>query len=136
MPGKVGRGPRRLLVPLVIVVLLFCFTPISKVLLRSANGSFAPTPFSSLALKDASRVTTGFVVGTSIPLRLTNKTGHITTYHWIARENGALISLGEETLGNGKIATFSVPSRGTVAGVLNISLSDTNVFVTVPLTKK
>jgi hypothetical protein len=136
MPGKVGRSPRRLLVPLVVVVLLFCFTPISRALLRSVDGSFAPTPFSSLALKDASRDATGFVVGTSIPVQLTNRTGRTTTYHWIARESGSLISLGEETLGNGKTAKFSVPSRGTVAGVLEISLSDTSVFITVPLKKK
>jgi hypothetical protein len=113
------------------VVLLF--TPISHVLLRAVNGSFAPTRYSSLALKTPSEVALGIPAGTTIHVELTNETGHVKTYHWTATQNRALISLGEETVGSGRVTTILVPSRGAVAGRLRISLSGTNVFLTVPI---
>ena len=135
MPRIVGPGSRRLFLPLVILALLLAFAPISRVLLRSVNGSFAPIPYSSLALKVPSDVSVGITAGKPVPVRLTNQTGRQKTYHWSATQNGALISLGEETVGNGRRATISVPSRGAVKGRLRIALSGTNVFITVPLLK-
>lgn len=135
MARIVGPGSSRLLLPLVILVLLFGFTPISRVLLRSVDGSFASTPYTSLALRTPSDAAVGLVAGKPVPVELTNRTGHLKTYHWSARLSGALISLGEETLGNGRSTTISVPSRGAVAGSLRIALSGTNVFITVPILK-
>jgi hypothetical protein len=135
MPRKVGTRFGRVLVPFVIVVLLVGFTPISGAVLRAVNGSFTPTPFSSLALKTPSDVAVGLVAGKQIPVRLTNMTGHLETYHWSARQKGSLISLGEETLKNGHSTTIIVPSGGATAGSLRIALSGTSVFITVPLLK-
>jgi hypothetical protein len=99
------------------------------------NGSFAETPFSSLALKLPSDAAVGVRKGKSIPVRLTNHTGHSKTYHWSATQSGALIGIGETTLGNGKATTILVPSRGAVAGKLQIALTGTDIFITVPIRK-
>jgi len=116
-----------------IVVLLFGFTPASRVLLRSVNGSFASTPYSSLALVAPSDAAVGFPAGEPVPVRLTNDSGRTKTYHWSATENGALISLGEDTIGNGHATSILVPSRGAVTGVLRIALTSTDIFITVPI---
>lgn len=129
----VGPGSSRLLLTLVVLLLLFGFTPISRVLLRSVDGSFAPTPYSSLAVGAPSSGAVNFLAGERVPVELTNRTGQIKTYHWSATQNGALIGLGEETLDSGRTTTISVPSRGAVTGKLRIALTGTNIFVTVPL---
>jgi hypothetical protein len=118
-----------------IVVLVFGFTPISRALLRSVDGSFAPSRYNSLALRTPSDAAVGFLAGEPVAVRLTNHTGHIKTYHWSATQGGALISLGEETLDNGRATTILVPTRGAVTGRLRIALSGTSVFVTVPILK-
>lgn len=133
MPRIVGPGSSRLLLSLIVVILVFGFTPISRVLLRSVGGSFAPTPYSSLALGTPSNASGDFLAGQPVPVELTNRTGHSTSYHWSATQNGTLISLGEETLDNGRSATILVPSRGAVTGKLQIALTGTNIFVTAPI---
>jgi hypothetical protein len=99
------------------------------------NGSFAPTPYSSLALGSPSDGSSGVVAGEPVIVKLTNRTGHAKTYHWSATQKGALISLGEETLGNGRTTTILIPSRGAVTGVLRIGITGTNIFITVPILK-
>ena len=128
-----GNGARRLLLLLVVLVLVFGFTPISHGLLRFVHGSFAPSPYSSLALKTPSNVAVGIPAGELVPVQLANHTGHIKTYHWSATERGALISLGEATVDNGRAITIFVPSRGAVTGKLQIALTGTKIFVTVPI---
>lgn len=131
----VGANLSRLCLAALLLILLFAFTPVSRQLLRVVNGSFAPAPYSSLALKDPSEVSSGVKVGRSVAVKLANRTGHLETYHWSARQGGALISLGEETVGNGRSVTISVPTRGAVAGSLRIALNGSSVFVTTPLLK-
>jgi len=133
MPRTVSRNSSRPLLILLIVVLLFGFTPISRVLLQSVDGSFAPNHYTSLALITPSHATVGFLSGEPVPVQFTNETGDARTYHWSATENGALISLGEVTLDNGRASTVFVPSRGALVGKLRISLTGTNIFVTVPI---
>ena len=133
MPRVIARCSSPLLLALLIFILLFGFTPISRILLRSVNGSFASNPYSSLALRTPSRATVGFLAGEPVPVQLTNRTGHTETYNWSATENGALISLGEDTLDNGRVSTIFVPSRGARTGTLRIALTATNIFVTVPV---
>ena len=133
MPRLVGLGPRRLLLAVLVVVLLFGFTPISRTLLHAVNGSFAQSPYSSLALMTPSDAAVGFVSGDPVPVQLTNHTGQTRTYHWSATEDGALISLGEDTVASGRASAISVPSRGAVNGQLRIALTGTDVFLTVPI---
>jgi hypothetical protein len=135
MPRILGSGSGRLLLSLLVLVLVFGFTPISKGLLRAVDGSFAPSSYSSLALRNPAEAITGISPGTLIRVNLANHTGRTKTYHWSASQVGSLISLGAETLQNGKSATILVPSRGAVTGSLQISLTGTNVFVTVPVLK-
>jgi hypothetical protein len=135
MPRIDGRGTRRLLLALLVLVILFAFTPISRALLGSVNGSFAQTSYSALALKTPSDSAAGVRTGKRVAILLTNHTGHSTTYHWSATQNGALISLGETTLRNGKTTTIHVPSRGADRGTLQIALTGTNVYITVPIRK-
>jgi len=116
-------------------VLAFAFTPISHVLLRTVDGSFTPSQYSSLALSVPSDGSSGVVTGEQVSVLLTNRTGHAKTYHWSATQKGALISLGEETLDNGRTTTILVPSRGAVTGVLRIGITGTNIFVSVPVLK-
>jgi len=123
----------RFFLVLVVVVLIFGFSPISRQLLKTVNGSFAPTPYSSLALSTPGDAATGVPAGLAVAIQLSNDTGHTNTYHWTAQENGALISRGEQTLGNGKSINLSVPTLGAVAGTLRIVLQDTHVFITVPI---
>src|SRR5665213_621185 len=125
-----GPGSSKILFPLVIA-----FTPISQVLLRTVDGSFAPSPYSSLALKAPSDGSSGVVSGKPVSVLLTNRTGRAKTYHWSATQKGALISLGEETLDNGRTTTILIPSRGAVTGVLRIGVTGTKIFITVPILK-
>jgi hypothetical protein len=136
MRRMVGPGSSRPLLVLLVVVILFGFTPISRVLLSSVDGSFTPTPYSSLALSSPSDAAVGIVTGQAVLVKLTNRTGHTEAYHWRATQDGALISLGEETLENGRTSTISVPSRDALTGKLQIALTGTNIFVTVPIRKR
>jgi hypothetical protein len=129
----VGPGPSRLLLSVIVLVILFCFTPFSNAMLRVVDGSFAPAHYSSLALPDPTNASAGVLAGESVRVQLTNHSGRTKTYHWSATQQGNLISLGEETLGNGESVTFSVPSRGAVTGTLSVALTGTTVFVTVPI---
>lgn len=116
-----------------VLVLAFGFTPISHALLRSVNGSFAPSRYSSLALETPSDAVAGYLAGAPVAVELTNHSGRVKTYRWSATQNGALISLGEEKLDNGRVTTINVPTKGAVSGKLRITLSGTNIFVTVPV---
>src|ERR1700722_9059021 len=136
MPRIVGIGPSKIVLSVIVLLILFCFTPISTSLLRTVDGSFAPARYSSLALKDPSGDAAGISSGQPVAVKLTNRTGHTKTYHWRASEKGNLISLGDETLRSGKSVTFSVPSRGAVKGTLNVALAGSTVFVTVPVVRK
>jgi hypothetical protein len=127
------RVVNRLFLALLVAALLFAFTPISRALLRSVDGSFAPAPYSSLALRTPSDAATGVPAGESVPVRLTNKTGRTQTYHWSATQGGTLISLGEEIVPSGRTTTILVPSQGAATGRLQITLNGTQVFVTVPI---
>jgi hypothetical protein len=133
MPRIDGRGSSRLILAIGVVVLAFGFTPISHALLKSVDGSFAPSRYSSLALKTPSDAAEEFLAGDPVPVRLTNHTGHVKTYHWSATQSGGLISLGEETLDSGGVTTIIVPTRGAATGKLRIAINGTNVFVTVPI---
>jgi hypothetical protein len=126
---------KRLLLAVILLALLFGFSPISHVLLRTVDGSFAPSPYSSLALIRPSDAATGVRSGVPVPVRITNKTGHTKTYHWVARQGSRLVSLGEKVVRTGHTATILVPSQGAVAGGMQISLNANGVFVTVPILK-
>jgi hypothetical protein len=132
---KAGSHPKKVSLVLVIVILVFGFSPISRALLSSVNGSFTPTPYSSLALESSSSATKGIVAGEAVPVKLVNRTGHFKTYHWSATQSGGLLSLGEEALDNGKAVTILIPTRGAAKGTLRIALTGTNVYVTVPILK-
>ena len=118
-----------------LVILLFEFSPISNFLLRSVDGSFSPSPYSSLSLANQVEMDLGVRVGKPIALRLTNHTLRSRTYIWTSSQDGKLISQGTKKLGDGQEALFSVSSKGSRAGRLRISLMHTNIFVTVVLRK-
>jgi hypothetical protein len=132
---RASSHPKRLSLVLVIVILVLGFSPISRALLSSADGSFSPTPYSSLALENSSSAPKGIVAGKTVAVKLVNRTGHFKTYHWSATQGGGLLSLGEEALGSGKATTILIPTRGAAAGTMRIALTGTNVFVTVPILK-
>jgi hypothetical protein len=134
MPRIVGPGSRKYL-PVVAVIVLFAFTPISRALLVSVDGSFAPKPYSSLALKNPSDVGALVFSGQRVSVRLTNHTGSTKTYFWRATQKGVFISLGEQRLQNGRGATIDVPTSGASSGSLRITLTGTDVFVTIPILK-
>jgi hypothetical protein len=129
-----GGNFGRILVALVVIALLFGFSPISTRLLRLADGSFKPTHYTSLALADPSQVASGISPGSVVPLELTNHTGQITTYHWAATQNGVLISQGSRTMVNGLTAALKIPTQGARNGILTVALEHTRIFVTLRLT--
>jgi len=133
MPRTTGFGSKRLLTVLIIAVLLFAFTPISRALLRAVDGSFDPVQYSSLALSNPSDAAAGVRAGDPVSVQLTNETGHTKAYGWSARQHGALISLGEKIVHSGGTTTILVPSRGASPGKLRIALNGTDVFITVPI---
>jgi hypothetical protein len=135
MPRIVGPGSSRLLLSLLVVALLFAFTPLERALMSSVGGSFAQSPYTALAFASPSRAAAGFVVGQSVPIQVSNRSGHTETYHWSATEGHSLISLGERTVPNGQTASILVPSNGAVPGTLRIALAKTDIFLTVPLLK-
>jgi 4-amino-4-deoxy-L-arabinose transferase-like glycosyltransferase len=123
----------RLLLTVVIVILLIGFTPISTRLLHYVNGSFAPSPYSSLQFTSPSVATTGVATGFTISVKLTNHTGRATTYHWTATQGEVMISRGGRTLANNTSTLFYVTTPGAVAGRLRIALDNTKIFITVPI---
>jgi hypothetical protein len=130
---RVSFRPKWLSLTLIVLVLVFGFSPISRLLLSTVSGSFSPTPYTSLALKASSHATRGIVAGQPVPVRLVDRTGRPKTYHWSATQNGRLVSLGDEALDSGQAVTILIPTRGATKGALRISLAGTQVFVTVPI---
>lgn len=130
MPRIVGRGSSRLRLAIIGLIVLFAFTPISRALLDAADGSFSPTPFTSLALRSS---TSAVQVGDLVPVLLTNHTGMSRSYHWSATQQGVAISIGNVTLANGHGANINVPTNFGRAGKLRIGINGTQVFVTVNL---
>jgi hypothetical protein len=135
MPRIVGPGSSKRRLIIVAVVVLFAFTPISRALLFTVDGSFAPSPFSSLALTSPSNPAASFLVGDLVPVRLTNHTGSSKTYHWKATQRGVVVSLGVKTLVNGHGVNIDVPTNFGSVGKLRIAVSGTNIFVTVHLAR-
>jgi hypothetical protein len=133
MPRIVGRGSSRLRLAIIGLVALFAFTPISRAVLVAADGSFSPTPFTSLALRSSSDPTPAVQVGDLVPVLLTNHTGMTRSYHWSATQQGVAISIGNVTLANGHGANINVPTTFGRAGKLRIGINGTQVFVTVNL---
>jgi hypothetical protein len=133
MPRIVGPGSSKFRLSIVVIVVLFAFTPISRALLSSVDGSFSPSPFTSLALRTPANPGSEFEVGDVIGLRVTNRTGTTKTYHWNATQHGVVISLGETTVANGHGADVNVPTSFGRPGTVRIALDGTNVFVTLSL---
>jgi len=130
---KNGVWVNRTLLALVVMALVAGFTPISRHLLQYVGGSFAPTPYSSLALSTPSAVTTGIATGSTIPVELTNHTGRATTYHWTATQGDVVISRGSQTLSSDGSTVIYVATEGAVVGSLRIALNHTKTFLTVPI---
>lgn len=130
-----SRVVKGLLLAVIVLALLFAFAPVSRALLHLVNGSFAPRPYSALALGSPSEAVSGIEAGEAVRVQVTNETGHIKTYHWVATQGSTLVSLGEETVRNGQETTFLVPSQGAAAGTMQISLKGTHAFVTIPILK-
>jgi hypothetical protein len=135
MPRIVGRGSSRARLVIIAVIVLFAFTPLSRALLDASDGSFSPTPFTSLALRSPSDPTLGVQVGDLVPVLLTNHTGSTRTYHWSATQHGVAISIGSVTLSNGNGAKINVPTNFGRAGELRIGINGTQIFVTVNVAK-
>ncbi len=125
MPRIVGPGSSKLLLSLLVLALLFGFTPISRGLLRSVNGSFAPTSYSSLSFRTPSDAEADFPAGKPVPLQLTNRTGHVKTYHWSATQEARLSASAKKPWTMDRSTTILVPSRGAVTGKLQIALTGT-----------
>jgi hypothetical protein len=102
-------------------------------LLNSADGSFAPSPYSALALRTPSNPGTSFEVGDLVPVRLTNRSGTVKTYHWKATQNGVVISLGQKTVPSGHGADINVPTSLGKSGIVRIALAGTDIYVTMRL---
>lgn len=123
-----------LVASLVVLVALFAFAPISGALLRAVHGSFAPAPYSALALADPEQGATGVTAGQSVEVLVTNRTGATRRYDWVATEDRTVISQGSVTVRRGATASFSVASRRRTSGRLKVALAGTAIFVTVPVT--
>jgi hypothetical protein len=131
MPRIVGSGSSKLRLCAIALVVLFFFTPISKAFLNSVGGSFAPSPFTSLAVRTPSDPSSSFEVGDLVPLRLTNRTGSTKTYQWSATQRGVVISLGEKTVLNGHGVNVNVPTSLAKTGTLRVAIANSRIFVTV-----
>lgn len=135
MPRIIGAGSKRLRATVLVVILALAFTPLSRVLLRAVDGSFAPVHYTSLALIHPALVTGGIASGTPIRLELVNHSGRRQTYHLRATQGGSLLSLGTETVQSGQKMELSIPTLGARSGHLEIRIAGTHVFVTVPIEK-
>jgi hypothetical protein len=103
--------------------------------LAASDGSFSPSPYTSLAVRTSTNVPAGYQVGDLVPVRITNRSGKTKTYHWAASQHGVVVSLGETTLVNGQWANINVPTAFAAAGRLRIAISGTDIFVNVPMVK-
>jgi hypothetical protein len=135
MPRINGKIARRLFLSLAIAIVLLAFTSISHVLLRSVNGSFAPSPYTSLALRTPSDAVTGIRKGLPVQVELTNRSGRTRTYRWLATQAGALVGTGLKTLPEGRAETISIPTNRAASGRLRVGLDGTNIYVAVPILK-
>jgi hypothetical protein len=124
------------LLSLIVIGLAAGFTPISNRLLHEVNGSFAPTPYSSLALAHSSEVAKGLLAGDTIEAVLSNHTGRTTKYSWTATEDHRLVSKGNRTLRNGETIAFGIGTKGSTGGEMRIALRHSTIFVTIPLTRR
>ena len=137
MPEEGDNGTRRRAYRLVLIVtfLLFGFTPIAQVLLNYVHGSFAPTPYTSLSLANASELNSGVVAGEPALVLLTNHSQRTNRYIWRANQQGRLISQGAKELRDGQAEVLRIASRGASPGRLRISLNSGDIFVTITLRK-
>ena len=137
MPGKTvhGRAKATSVLLIVMTAIVFGFSPISRGLLRMVNGSFAPSPYSSLSLATFEARNIGVSAGHPVAVLLSNHTGHMRTYYWTATQDGALISKGERRLGNDQARRLIISSQGTKVGRLRIGLDGTSIFITVTIRK-
>jgi hypothetical protein len=129
------RLGKRLYLALALAIVLLGFTPISHVLLRLVNGSFAPTSYTSLALRTPSEASTGIKHGVAVQVELTNRSGHVKSYRWQATQSGVLIGTGLEKLANGQADTIRVPTTYAARGKLRVGLVGTDIYVSVPILK-
>ncbi len=135
MPRVEYRLGKRLYLALATAIVLLGFTPISHVLLGLVNGSFAPTSYTSLALRTPSEATTGIKPGVAVQVELTNRSGGVRSYRWQATQSGALIGTGLEKLANGQADTIKVPTKYATSGRLRVGIVGTDIFVSVPILK-
>lgn len=120
---------------LALAIVLFAFSSISHVLLRTVNGSFNPSPYTSLALRTPSDAITGIKQGVPVKVELTNRSGRTRTYRWLATQSGALIGTGLETLTEGRAETIVIPTNHAASGRLRVGLDGTDIYVAVPILK-
>ncbi len=135
MPRFPGKVATRLYLPLALAIALFAFTPISKALLWAVNGSFAPSPYTSLSLRTPSDAATGIRQGEPVQVELTNRSGGTRIYRWRATQAGTLIDIGVEKLANGQAEAISVPTAHAASGSLRVSITGTHIYVAVPILK-
>ena|ERR1039458_7668446 len=135
MPRIDDKAGRWLFLSLAVATVLFGFTPISHVLLRLVNGSFAPSPYTSLAPRRPSEATAGIKQGVPVQVELINRSGRARTYRWQAPQTGALISTGLEKLANGQAETIIAPTNHASSGRLRVALDGTDIYVSVPVLK-
>jgi GT2 family glycosyltransferase len=133
--GREYRRRKKVVLPLVAAIALFAFTPISGALLAFVNGSFAPTPYTSLALRSPAQAATGFKRGAVVQLELANHSGRDKTYRWNVTQASTLIGTGQERLADGQTQTILVPTKFAVGGTLRVALDGTNIYVDVPIVK-
>jgi hypothetical protein len=133
MPGNKGLGDtfKLSVVVLLVLIIFFGFSPISRGLLRLVHGSFAPSPYSSLALASRLESNVGVLSGRPVDVLLTNQSGRTRNYYWSATQIGKMISEGQKVVGDGRSTRILIPTKGAKAGRLLISLRDTSIFVTV-----
>lgn len=133
--GDYGTKRRAYRLVLIVIVLLFGFTPVAQTLLDYVHGSFAPSPYSSLSLANASEINSGVIAGEPALVVLTNHSQRTNRYVWRATQEGRLISQGAEVLRDGQAKVLRIASRGASPGRLRISLSKGDIFVTITLRK-
>ena len=118
---------------LIVITLLFGFSPISRFLLQVVHGSFSPAPYTALSLVNQESDFNGVKAGRPVAVRLSNRTGVTKNYSWSATEKNVVISRGTKFLKTGKSATILIPTRGAKSGTLRIGLDRTDIFVTVSI---
>jgi hypothetical protein len=132
--GK-GWGPSKYSLLVIVAVLVFGFSPISRALLRVAHGSFAPAPYTSLSLANTAEIESGVAQGQPVEVTLMNHTGYTTSYQWTATQNHTVLSRGDTVLRNGQVTQLVISSTEATVGRLRIGLVGTDIFVTVSILK-